>query len=243
MASEYNKYNVFGSETSTDCDIMVFVDTIPEKPHECGHLAHDIQSKLSIDTPKKLNVNLAILCDGVIVKVYKGTPDETNNSIFDTYKYHILLQKYPLLIERPVERDINIKIVRSIRVILSMITRTNKRKEMKSSLSKDHLRSRVETLRTVKFEEIIFEKISDTMENIWKTIAFQIGQSMALIEGIEIFDKVAILEKYPTLAKFLRREKIDPIDLVELTKIMNIFLDKIDQLIIIDAKIADLSEF
>ena len=46
--------------------------------------------------------------------------------------------------------------------------------------------------------------------DIYKSIAFQLGQVLALIEGIELYTKEDICSYYPPLAPALRRESITP---------------------------------
>ena len=127
----YN-YNVFGSDDSQDYDIMIFVDKIPST-QESKEMCLKIESELQVIFPnKKTNVNLAVIENGIIVDVFKGTSDECNNSIFRTYSIHN--QSCPLLIDREVPRDLNLKLARSLRAILSFLSRTSYSNEVKKAL-------------------------------------------------------------------------------------------------------------
>ena len=79
------EHQIFGSEDSTDYDILCFVDSIPQI-----HKAHDIIKKFNSDlseiyTDKELNCNMAVERGGKIIQVFKGTADEVNNSAFLTW--------------------------------------------------------------------------------------------------------------------------------------------------------------
>ena len=81
-----HKFQIFGSENSTDYDVMVFVDTVPSNidfGHQC---CKEFNKKLSkILTDKPLNTNIGIIKDNELVWVFKGTVDEVNNALFYTY--------------------------------------------------------------------------------------------------------------------------------------------------------------
>ena len=78
-------------------------------------------------------------------------------------------------------------------------------------------------LKTIDFTKIDLKR--DSTEK-YKKIAFQMGQSMALIEGLELFDKDYIAEKYPTLEKFLARDSnVTPDDINDLTVFLQTFVD------------------
>ena len=58
------------------------------------------------------NSNLVNIDGGIISKCYKGTPDELNNALLETYSIH--KQEYPLLITRKVTRNIPLKLFRGV---------------------------------------------------------------------------------------------------------------------------------
>lgn len=187
-------YNIFGSENSYDYDIMVYVDSLPSI-QECKELCKDLELgyDLEIGHDKKRNVNLAVLSEGKIVDVFKGSPDECNNSVFQTYHLHEKeghwnLQAHPLQVNGMVDRDVELKLARGLRVILSFLSRTSYRKFVKSAL-KGTTSDKLFVL-----ENIILADIKDLNKNVsitefYKTVAFQIVQCMALMEGIEIYTK------------------------------------------------------
>ncbi len=200
---------VFGSKTSQDFDILVVVEKLGNLL-ENKKTVIDLQAKLLNDySSKPLNVNIGTIKNGVLTSVFKGTVDEVNNSIIDTYNYHD--QKFPLMITNRIKRDIDLKTVRTLRVLLSLISRTEHREKVKKAL-KGSMLEKHQTL-----SEVDFSLLSDsdcfgkkmTAHNLWKTVAFQLGQNLALYENIELYSKEDIAVKYPSLSKFLQRQTDD----------------------------------
>ena len=194
---------IHGSEDSTDVDVFYIFDSLPSK-NEC---------KIFCSENPAENRNIIVVKDGVVTDVYKGTPDEVNNSLIDTYDLHP--QEYALCINRRLERDFTIKAVRAVRSVLSCISRTQYRSEVKFALISD-FETRLRTLESIDFSTIDFNGLRHTMsrEDLLKTIAFQIGQTMALAEGVELYTKSSIAEKYPALRQFLYRDKSSSVDVL-----------------------------
>lgn len=202
-------FNIFGSPSSIDRDILVFVDTLPELETSktlTKQLALTIQSHFQ-DT-KVPNINFGILNDGVITKTLKGIPDETNNAILATYGFHI--QPYPLAITRAVARDLDAKHQRTARVILSLYSRTIHREGVKQALRGD-FKAKCAMLSQLDFSvPVDFGKQAVPEVDIYKSIAFQLGQSLALAEGVELYTKEDIVAHFPAFVTALRREPIAP---------------------------------
>jgi len=223
---EYVTY-IHGSEDSTDVDIFYVFDELPSK-QEC--------KKFCSADPSE-NRNIIVIKDGVVTACYKGTPDEVNNSLIDTYDLHE--QKFPLLITKRVDRDLTIKVVRAIRIILSHLSRSKYRNVVKQALVSDFL-YRLDILRYINLAEIDFSVLNKNMsrEDILKTIAFQIGQTSDLFFNIEVYTKSEVALDFPALEEFLYRDKNSDIHVLE--KVKNDFLDlvekklKCDRLIVTD---------
>ncbi len=190
MHFKQHTYQVFGSPTSQDYDIIVFVDNIPSI-QACKILCTNFEKPLQlIFRDKPLNINIAIAQNGVIIDCFKGIKDELNNSLLHTYAFHE--QHFPNHIHHQVERDVTAKILRAFRIITSHLSRTPYRKAIKAALKGD-LNDKIEVLQTIDWLTLIaFEKGNPT--DIYKSIAFQIGQTLALIHGVECFSKQAILD-------------------------------------------------
>ncbi len=221
------KFQLFGSITSQDYDIMVFVDTIPivkEASILCDTYGNEIAIILKdAGLPdKKINVNIAILNSGVITDVHKGTADEVNNSMFLTYKNHP--QFLPNQIVRMVDRDVDLKIIRSARIILSFISRTQYREIVKKALQGNFI-DKLEAL-----EQIDFTKITDLgtknteKQDVYKTIGFQLGQALGLFIGSELYSKESICQIYTELKPFIMREEV--LDMSIINKYKTLFISQ-----------------
>jgi hypothetical protein len=129
-------YQIFGSASSEDLDVVFFVKelgSIAENSSTAKELA--TQLALRLNTKKRINPNLAIVSDGKLTAVYKGTVDELNNALFHTYALH--QQEFPIQITVLLPRDLELKIIRCARTMLSYFTKTARRAEVKSALSSE----------------------------------------------------------------------------------------------------------
>lgn len=200
---------IHGSENSLDTDVMYVVDELPSL-QECKVFCSD----------KDENRNLIVIEDGIVTKCYKGTPDECNNSLFATYKLH--QQSDELLVTRTVDRDKRLKTIRALRGILSHLSRTSYRPQIKEALRSEDWDFRVDVLKEIDLSTIDFDNIQNNMSgaDIKKLIAFQIAQTLALWDGIELYTKNDVCEKYPQLSKFINREDED---INELQSYVNLF--------------------
>lgn len=204
-------YTIFGSKDSLDYDVMVYVDSIPPI-QKCKELCAEYEELLKAELPdKKINVNLAVVDDGQIVSVFKGTPDECNNSILLTHYFHE--QKHPVLVKRRTERDVPLKLARGLRSVLSFLSRTEYRPLVKKAL-KGTAEEKLSAL-----EQIDLAAIADLGKNnqdvveFYKQAAFQIGQCLALIDGEELYTKEQIRSEFPRLGPYLQRLPKDGVDL------------------------------
>jgi hypothetical protein len=202
-------FHIFGSPSSIDRDILVFVDTLPELETSktlAKQLAPTIQAHFQDAKPP--NINFGILHDGVITKTLKGISDETNNAILATYSFH--LQPHQLAITRSVVRDLDAKYQRAARVILSFYSRTTHREGVKQALRGD-FKAKCAMLSRLDFSvPVDFGKQATPEVDIYKSIAFQLGQSIALADGVELYTKEDIISHFPVFATVLRREPITP---------------------------------
>lgn len=195
------KYYVFGSKSSQDLDILVLVDqlgTIAENKEKVVQLQKDLVSI----SPKPVNVNLGVLKDGTLTKVFKGTLDEVNNSVMDTYGLHE--QFFPLDITVRQNRDITEKALRAVRICLSNLSRTQYRGEVKQGLRGDVL-ERVKVLQNINLTTVTSHDKYPVLD-LYKTLAFQMGQALGLMQTVELYTKEAISSKYSLLEPYLMRQ-------------------------------------
>lgn len=200
------KFQIFGSENSQDYDVMVFIDSIPAIVDEGHSLCKFYNADIAkILNDKEINTNLAVVKDGYITDVFKGTVDEVNNSLFYTYDNHT--QYYPRVVSAPIDRDIDKKILRVYRNIVSYFSRSELRSIVKPAL-RGNLYDKIAVLKMIDFNTLRDINKKDSMTNIYKIISFQYGQLFSLIDGFESdsYTKNGIIRKYPALSRMINRE-------------------------------------
>jgi len=207
------KFQIFGSKSSQDYDVMVFVSSIPESKEESKDQCEKYNKLLSEYfaenglISKELNCNLGVLQNGVVVSVFKGTPDEVNNSMYLTYGN--FKQFYPNQIERLISRDYDLKILRCFRIILSFLSRSEYRVKVKLALRSD-LKTKIETLKSIDFTSPIETGNKNINKyDFYKALAFQVGQTLAFEDNLELYTKEDIYERYPELEGFLKRDNLN----------------------------------
>ena len=200
--SSLPRYQVFGSANSLDLDVCFFVDilsTIAENKLILSGYESILQTKVT----KKVNGNLAIVKNGILVECYKGTIDELNNALYYTWCLHEQLISNQVF--SPVERNLNLKILRCSRTIISYFTRTYLRADAKHALQSS-LNQRIVFLSKLKLSDFSAFGKHGTRIEIYKSIAFQLGQTIALLNSKELYTKEGIIIECPSLKKYLNRE-------------------------------------
>ncbi|MFC0780060.1 hypothetical protein [Flavobacterium sp. HJSW_4] len=198
-------YQIFGSENSLDLDLVFFIEEMPETIAEKLSLSKEFsQSVISFFPEKEINANLAVQRNGHLVEVYKGTTDELNNALFYTYQNHH--QKFGNQITKLLVRDVDLKFLRSARMILSFLSKTEYRSMIKSALKGD-LDEKIEALEKIDLEQLSSFGKNTNLLDIQKSIAFQLGQAISLHEGKELYTKNEIANAFPDLKKYLSREE------------------------------------
>lgn len=200
-------YYLHGSVSSVDTDILVVVD-LPSHNIQGNHdLCASYEEYLSdIYKDKPVNVNLITIRNGQVTWCFKGTVDEVNNSLLDTYIIHE--QPYDLLVNVRLKRDFELKALRAVRIILSCLSRTEFRESVKTALKSDI------TYQLSILENIDLTKIKDfgkkhKFEDYVKTIAFQIGQVFGLYLNKELYTKESISIMFRFLHPYLMRQPTD----------------------------------
>jgi hypothetical protein len=201
------KFIVHGSEDSTDHDVVYIFEKQP-----------NFHEMIKFCSEKEENRNILILENGVVSSCFKGTPDELNNSLLTTFKLH----KQPHYEENPIklkiERIVGLKVVRSLRSLLTRVSRSKWRKDVKYALKSLNLNHYINAL-----SKIDFNGMKDLLDiEDCKSLAYQIGQTLALLEGTEIFTKKEVSNYFPSLEFFIYRSK-DSLDHLD---ILNEYLQK-----------------
>lgn len=190
---------------------------------------YEFQDLQCFPIDKSVNINLAILSDGIVAWVLKGIPDETNNSVFCTY--HLHRQYHPFEIQRLVPRNIENKIIRATRVILSQLTKSERRHNVKNALKANQLFIRLDALKPICFQKLDLKQSEEDLTEIVKMIAFQLGQTIALVkENRELYTKTQVAEYEPRLKQYLMREMGCNLEI--LTQVKNEYVAMVEQMFV-----------
>lgn len=205
------KYQIYGSKSSRDLDIMVITQdklgTINENKIIIEKYKEYFQS---IYTDVKCDVHLARIYNGQIFDVSHGTYDEVNNSLY--YTYDNFDQRFENSITRHYDRFqveyVNHKNIRVARFILSFFSREPElRTKIKSALRGD-LKERLEVLKLIDFTKYTeFPHKKEKKEDIYKVCAFQFAQTLSLFTGIEIYTKEEAIKYFDIFSPFISREE------------------------------------
>jgi len=198
---------IFGSHDSLDIDVVYVFDTLPSL-QEC---------KKFCENKDEENKNIVCIKNGVVVSSYKGTIDEMNNVILDTFHLHKQNMELNPITKR-LERDILMKNIRTLRGVFSQLSRTLYREKIKQALKSNDWKLKLEVLDSIDLNKIDdFEKASKI--ETYKFLAFQFGQTFALFEGKEFYTKKDLANEYVTLRPYLYREEKDIQDLQKFMKL------------------------
>lgn len=217
---EQHIFYIHGSGDSLDTDIHYVFDEMPSY-NEC---------KSFCDADLSENRNIITIANGHVTNCYKGTVDEVNNALYDTYKLHE--QQYPLQITHKVPRDVYLKYIRATRGILSHLSKSQYRPFIKSAL-KGTWQEKIEALKQIRFEDVDFSKLNSHIkgEDILKVIAFQIGQSLGLANGVELYTKKDISKEFPELETYLYRKNIlENVNFENIQKYLEKFIKLLDKI-------------
>ena len=205
MSQTKLEYIIFGSENSIDKDIFVVIDELPDTIDECKNTCYAAEAELQPYFKEKVNVNIGTIKDGIVTSVMKGTEDEVNNSIFYTAQFHPENTKE--YIDRLLPRDVERKILRSLRIMLSLLSRSEHRKVVKEALRGD-VWEKLDVLESLDLTQITdIGKRNMSWADYLKTMSFQLGQTSALIVyEEELYCKNTIANRWVYLKPYLNRE-------------------------------------
>lgn len=206
-----------GSSDSIDKDYFYVVESLPT-------------SKYWIEYKKSCanDINFITITDGIVSGCMTGTVDEINNGILYTYNIHKenITNKCP--ITSPVPRNKIIKLFRCIRYILSILSRTKYRSDVKCLLKSTNIFKKLEFLKNIELYNITEFNKKQSIIDIYKNIAFQIGQTILLLYDIEVYTKHDIVKYIPVLEEYLYRIDLNSVCLsVEL----NMFTEEVIEML------------
>jgi hypothetical protein len=199
-------YFVHGSQNSVDKDVVYIFKEIPTHV-DC----------LNFCKQKQDDVNLVCVKNNFVVFSFKGLVDETNNALLNTVPLHEQEFEFPKL--NKMTRIVPLKVSSTILAILVTIRRKECKDIVVDSLKSFDLSERIKTLKGIDFSKLTLSK-----DEI-KFIAFRLGQTLALIQGKEIYTKDDLKDKYPNLSNHLQR-KDDP-DVSILNEMRDFLMDEI----------------
>jgi HAD superfamily, subfamily IIIB (Acid phosphatase) len=187
-----------GSENSLDKDVYVIIP----KPLEMR------EAKKLCDSFTEINANLIYIENGKINWTYKGTEDECNNSILATFNLHP--QNIDCPITEKAERSYALKMLRTVRGLLSYASRTEHREIVKKALVTYSMDEKIEAMKQINLSLIPDFQKTNLIET-YKFYAFQMGQTLSLLQdNVELFTKNSVANYYPELSDYLDRKETTP---------------------------------
>ena len=206
-----HKYYFYGSEDSIDTDVFIEVDEIPKNIET----AIQYKKKLKLDFQLDWNMNMIVIKDGVVTDNIpsKGSKYSLNNSLYYTYENHNQIYDNP--IKRILKPNKLLNIYKCVRNILTQCTRVNKeyRKFIKPLKGIHPWENKLISFEKLDFTEIdTFNQPYQTDIDTWKSIVFYLGQSLSLLDGIEIYTKSHLLKEHPCFENFILRKEIILLD-------------------------------
>ncbi|WP_303917917.1 hypothetical protein [Draconibacterium sediminis] len=209
-------YYIFGSEDSIDTDVLI-VHPDSKGLESDSQLIKQINETYPIT--RNWNINIIKIEDGVIINSIpsKGNPDSVNNSLFETYNLHE--QKHPFPQIRKVKRNKDLAIEKCLVSIFTFYKRTIHHefyktipKEIKNG--KANTKDRLSFLEKIDFNILPYnEDIKN--KNAFKSLAFHVGQTISLLNGIEIYTKQKLITHHPDLAAIVSRTDIGERDVIK----------------------------
>ena len=233
-----HKYYFYGSEDSIDTDVFIIVDEIPSNIETAIQYMKELKKTFNLDW----NMNMLVIKDGVVVDNIpsKGSKYSLNNSLYYTYENHTQVYENP--IKRLLKPNKLLNIYKCVRNILTQCTRVNQEyRDFIKPLKGIHPWEN----KLISFEKIDFTEIEKFNQNYqsdidtWKSIAFYLGQSLSLLNDIEIYTKKHLLEEHPCFENFIQRKEITLLDKKILQAKKNEYLKKIRKLNFINEKQSD----
>lgn len=225
-------FNIFGSKSSIDWDIMVAVDKIPSTTKECQVLVEKYNVGLEVYLDrlgyknKPINCNICVVENFQVVDCFKGCVYECNNAVYSTYKN--FQQQYPPLVIKSLYADTTLKILRSFRVILSYLSRTPNRDIVKKALN-GNLAQKINCLNKFDFSRPLDLGDRNVIpQNFYKMLAFQLGQTLSLLNGREYYTKEGVDDEFEcNLHNPLMRHPMSVDDYEFLEKMKNMVITRV----------------
>lgn len=212
----------YGSNTSDDIDLFVELTTPPVTSSDFEKLdgLRDVVRQLTRDgeqvtkSNKPIDYSFIYINDsGVVEWCEYDDLEECNNALYHTFNHHqynnTMVGDNP--IKKELTQNVSFKIVKVIRQLLTYLSRTSYRSDVKRLLKYGSFKERLEfVLGLVSDSQLsdlgTFEKNLSDIE-ILKDIAFGFIQLYALIDGEVVFCKRDACLRFPDLVPFILKHK------------------------------------
>jgi len=230
-----HKYYFYGSDDSIDTDVFIEVNEIPTNIETAIQYMKQLKKDFNVDW----NMNMLVIEDGVVIDNIpsKGSKYSLNNSLYYTYDNHT--QVYDNPIKKLLKPNTLLNVYKCVRNILTQCTRVNK-----------EYRSFIKPLKgihpwknkLISFEKLDFTKIETFNQpyqsdvDTWKSLVFYLGQSLSLLDGVEIYTKKDLLKYHPYFEYFILRKEITILDKKILQAKKTEYLNRIKKLNFVNNK-------
>ncbi|MBE8726805.1 hypothetical protein [Flavobacterium hungaricum] len=218
-------YYIYGSDDSTDKDVIIVIskEEMPKTQEERKNKILFLLNEYKLNW----NATFAVIENGKISDtIYtKSWIDSLNNALLETYFLHE--QKHELLVTEKHIRNKTLAIYKAVRTVLTMLTRTKYRTQIRPILKGIHdFNLKREVLSKIDFLSISeFNQKNTADAAVWKIIAFYVGQNIALIESdLEIYTKKSLVKTFSDLEPFIYRKEISTNEKIVLQQYINRWL-------------------
>ncbi|ARS38255.1 hypothetical protein CA265_00550 [Sphingobacteriaceae bacterium GW460-11-11-14-LB5] len=220
----YNYYR-FGSASSNDIDILI------DHPQALGAESDkELYQNLKRKFPEiaHWDINIIQIDNGKITKSIpsKGSIDAVHNSLADTYALHKQAHAFPLIGRQ--KRNILLAIIKCTKTLLTIFKITKRKEYYKHDLRPIVINGNFEQIlnkiNQLNFSESLFDDPQRNLDT-YKSLIFRVGQTISLINGIEVYTKEDFKKYYPDLANIIDRKIIDIVPLF--SKYLNLLTEEI----------------
>lgn len=196
-------YYFFGSPNSVDIDVMI---DHPMARNFHGDKQIVAELKATYPAIETWDINLVRIANDKIVYAQKGLVDCCHNSLYGTAGFHN--QNFEIPLKTPVKRNLPLAVADCV-VTLLMATKKKPHKEFYKNQVSPALKSpewatRTSVLAAVDFDIPLIDVVSENSKYL-KSLAFDLGQTISLLNGIEIYTKQEIIDNHPILADLINR--------------------------------------
>lgn len=207
--------NVIDSLLLMDFD-SVDVDVMVDHPEASSNesdsmIAHALRQQFP--QTGSWNINIIRIHDGIVVDSIpnKGQADSVNNSLYHTFQHH--QQPFAFPIDRLVARNLPLAVVKCVNASILWFKDNHRHQEYKErlrpALMSGNWADSVDLLPTLNFENPFTDDIIAN-RNIIKSLAFNIGQTVDLFDGVELYTKGELGNYYSEMMPLLMRQDIKP---------------------------------